>query len=240
MAKTRRERVRAATMREITQTARRILAEEGPQAVTLRAIAREMGMTAPALYRYFDSHQELVRHLVGDVFNDLTEDVRNAIHTVPGGDMTEKFVAASSAFRKWALAHKQEYGLLFGVPVPGLEVEQGDFAEEGGRRFARTFLALFLELWRKQPFDVPADEEIVPGLHEPLARYREFLDAPELPIGVMVRFLGCWVQLQGFVSLEVFGHLKFAFDDASPMFEQMLAEVMPRLGLHYPARPSPS
>jgi AcrR family transcriptional regulator len=231
MAKTRRERVRAATMREITQTSRRILSEEGPGAVTLRAIAREMGMTAPALYRYFDSHQELVRHLVGDVFDDLTDDVRTAIHAAPDGDMTAKFVAASSAFRAWALAHKQEYGLLFGVPVPGLEVEKGDFAEEGGRRFARTFLVLFLELWRKKPFDVPADEEIDPELREPLARYREFLGAPELPVGVMVRFLGCWVRLQGFVSLEVFGHLKFAFDDASPMFEQMLTEVMPSLGL---------
>jgi AcrR family transcriptional regulator len=234
MANSRRERVRAATMREITQTARRILTEEGPGAVTLRAIAREMGMTAPALYRYFESHQELVRHLVGDVFDDLTAEVGAAIHAAPE-DMAAKFVAASSAFRDWALAHRQEYALLFGVPVPGLEVEKGDLAEEGGRRFARTFLALFLELWRKRPFDVPADEEITPRLREPLQRYRDFLDAPELPIGVMVRFLGCWVQLQGFVSLEVFGHLKFAFDDASPMFEVMLAGVMPSLGLRPPA-----
>ncbi|HEX6468316.1 MAG TPA: TetR/AcrR family transcriptional regulator [Streptosporangiaceae bacterium] len=237
MAKTtRRERVRAATMREIIQTARRILAEEGPEAVTLRAIAREMGMTAPALYRYFGSHEELVRHLVGDVFNDLTDGVHAALEAAPPGDMSEKFIAASSEFRRWALAHKREYALLFGVPVPGLEVEHGDFAQEGGRRFARTFLALFLELWRKKPFDVPADEEIVPALREPLQRYREYLDAPELPIGVMVRFLGCWIQLQGFVSLEVFGHLHFAFDDARPMFDQLMAEMMPSLGLDHPFR----
>jgi AcrR family transcriptional regulator len=233
-ATTRRERVRAATMREITQTARKILVDEGPQAVTLRAVAREMGMTAPALYRYFDSHQELVRHLVGDVFNDLTEDVHAAIRAAPPGDSTVKFVAAAKALRCWALAHKEEYGLLFGVPAPGLEVEKGDVAEESGRRFAREFLCMFLELWRQKPFDVPADEEIDPELYESLAQYREMLGAPELPVGGMVRFLNCWIRLQGFVSLEVFGHLGFCIDDGEPMFELMLAEVAPTLGLHYP------
>jgi AcrR family transcriptional regulator len=233
MVKTRRERVRAATMREITQTARRILAEQGPEAVTLRAVAREMGMTAPALYRYFDNHEELVRHLVGDVFTDLTEDVHAAIHAAPAGDMTGKFMAAAKEFRRWALAHKQEYGLLFGVPVPGLDVDKGDVAEESGRRFAQEFLALFMELWRKAPFGVPADDEIDPALREPLTRYREMLGSPELPIGGMVRFLACWIRLQGFVSLEVFGHIGFCLDDGAPMFELMLAEVAPTLGLKY-------
>jgi AcrR family transcriptional regulator len=223
-------------MREITQTARRILVDEGPEAVTLRAVAREMGMTAPALYRYFDNYEELVRHLVGDVFNDLTEDVHAAIHAAPGTDMTGKFVAAAKEFRRWALAHKQEYGLLFGVPVPGLEVEKGDVAEESGRRFAREFLGLFLELWHKKPFDVPADDEIDPELRESLERYREILGSPELPIGGMVRFLACWIRLQGFVSLEVFGHLGFCLEDAAPMFELMLAEVTPTLGLDYSPR----
>ena len=64
----RRDRVRAETTGEIKQTARQILVEQGPEAVTLRAIAREMGMTAPALYRYFGSHEDLIRHVVGDIF----------------------------------------------------------------------------------------------------------------------------------------------------------------------------
>ena len=70
-APSRRDRVRAATSQEIVQTARRLLVQEGPDAVSLRAIAREMGMTAPALYRYFDSHEELLRHVVADIFTEL-------------------------------------------------------------------------------------------------------------------------------------------------------------------------
>jgi AcrR family transcriptional regulator len=232
MTRTRRERVRAATMREITDTARQILVEEGPEGVTLRAIAREMGMTAPALYRYFDSHEELVRHLCGAIFEDLTEAVHTAIRAAPQGDITEKFTAAAREFRRWGLAHKQEYGLLFGVPVPGLEVEKGDVAEESGRRFALAFLGLFMELWRKHPFDVPADDEIDPVLFEQLARYRDMLGAPDLPIGGMVVFLGCWIRLQGFVSLEIFGHLGFCLEDAGPMFELWLVEMGSALGLY--------
>ena len=70
----RRDRVRAATAQEIKQTARRLLVDQGTEAVTLRAIAREIGMTAPALYRYFGSHEELLRSVVGDIFTELADD----------------------------------------------------------------------------------------------------------------------------------------------------------------------
>src|SRR5215472_8388491 len=93
----RRDRVRAATTQEIMQTARRLLAEEGPDAVTLRAIAREMGMTAPALYRYFGSHEDLIMHVIGDIFTELGEGIAAAIE-VAGANMTAKMVAACREF----------------------------------------------------------------------------------------------------------------------------------------------
>src|SRR3974390_1590856 len=68
---TRRDRMRAATVDEIIQTARRLLVESGPEAMSLRAIAREMGMTAPGLYRYFASHEELLRHVCASIFTEL-------------------------------------------------------------------------------------------------------------------------------------------------------------------------
>jgi AcrR family transcriptional regulator len=158
----RRERLRAATVLEITQTARRILVDQGPEAVTLRAIAREMGMTAPALYRYFGSHQDLLRHLIGELFNELTDALHTEIHKAE--DMTGKFMAVSFGFRTWALAHKREYTLLFGSPFAALEeISRADFAEECARRLGLTFLNLFTELWTKHPFPIPADSEIDPA-----------------------------------------------------------------------------
>ncbi|MFB4312665.1 TetR/AcrR family transcriptional regulator [Actinomadura sp. 21ATH] len=234
--KSRRDRLREATVQEITQTARRILVEQGPEAVTLRAIAREMGMTAPALYRYFGSHQELLRHVVGDIFADLTAALKAGLHEVPENDMNGKFLAAARTFRRWAFTHRPEYGLLFGAPMPGVgdQREQADFAEENARRFGMTFLTLFLELWGKCPFDVLPDEDIEPRLREQLRRYRDLgLAGADLPLGVIQVFLQCWVRLQGAVSLEVFGHLDFALDDPEPMFELMLTELAPVLGLEY-------
>jgi AcrR family transcriptional regulator len=232
MVETRRDRLRAATVQEIVRTARRLLVEQGQDAVTLRAIAREMGMTAPALYRYFDSRQELLSHVIGDLFNDLTDALRDAIGAVPPGDLAGRFLAAAREFRGWGLDHRQEYALLFGNPLPDLDIEPGDFAAECGRRFGQTFLTLFLELWHQSPFPVRPAEEIDPGLRRQLERYRTWLGG-SLPPGAMLTFLQCWVRLQGSVSLEVLGHLGFALDDPTPLFELMLADMAPHLGLQY-------
>lgn len=230
---TRRDRLRAATVREISETARRILVEEGAEAVTLRAIAREMGMTAPALYRYFGSHGELLRHLIGDLFTELTGELRAAIERRPPGDLSGKFLAVSRQFRLWALAHPNEYALLFGAPVPGAgHQEEADFAEESARRFAWTFMTLFIELWHKKAFPVPPDDRIDPALRPQLSRYRDEIGV-DLPLGAIQQFLHCWIRLQGGVSLDVFGHLKFALDDAEPMFELTLAELAAAVGVTY-------
>ena len=241
-APSRRDRVRAATIEEIKGTARQLLVDEGPDAVSLRAIGRAMGMTAPALYRYFGSREDLLQHVCGDIFTEIAADIHAAIHRAAeasGGDMTVKLIAACRAFRSWALAHRPEFGLLFGTPLPGLEVlHEGpgspDVVAECAGKFSLEFLTLFFELWTKNPFPVPADAVIDPDLLAQLTRYRDALGA-DLPAGAVLVFLRCWVRLYGMVSLEVFGHLHFALDDASAMFDYTLAELAELVGLSYPA-----
>jgi AcrR family transcriptional regulator len=235
-AVSRRDRVRAATTDEIKQTARRILVADGPDAVSLRAIAREMGMTAPALYRYFSCHHDLIKHVVADIFSEIADDIHAAITRAgeaSDGDLAQKLVAACREFRGWALAHQAEFGLLFGTPLPTLEAMHDDVIAACAQKFSGTFFTLFLELWRKHPFAVPADDEIEPSLRAQLARYRAGLGS-DLPLGAFLTFLRCWVRLYGMVSLEVFGHLHFALDDAAPMFEITLAELAGLVGLEYP------
>lgn len=236
----RRDRVRAATTDEIKQTARRLLVACGPEAVSLRAIARQMGMTAPALYRYFDSHEVLIKHVIADIFTELTDGLRAAIESAgaaSGGNLTEQVIAACREFRRWSLSNKREFGLLFGTPLPGVNVEKDEITAECGAQFGNVFFALILELWRKNPFPVPPDSAIDPGLREQLERYRDGLGAlgAGLPLGLLLIFLRCWTRLYGTLSLEVFGHLSFALDDAEPMFELMLADTAPLIGMQYPA-----
>jgi len=241
----RRDRLRAATIDEIIQTARQLLVKDGPEAVSLRAIAREMGMTAPGLYRYFDNHEELVRHLCADIFTELGADIHRAIEAAvppagqaddPQAKLTVKMVAACREFRRWALNHKDEFALVFGVPLPGLDDGRYDVADECALAFAGTFLALFLELWHAVPFPVPKNEDIDPGLRDQLTRYRDVLGA-DIPVGAVLTFLRCWTVLYGVVAMEVFGHMSFALEDSAPMFEITLGDLTSLVGLRYPLRP---
>jgi AcrR family transcriptional regulator len=238
----RRDRVRAATSQEIIQTARRLLIEHGVAAVSLRAIAREMGMTAPALYRYYDSHETLIQHVVADIFTDLGDYLESAIGTVPQSApapddvavTADKLIAASRAFRDWAIAHQAEFGMIFGSPLPGVDLyRQDDPLVECGARMGRIFLTLFADLWRQQQFPAPADEQIDATLRTQVARYRDLIGL-DLPLGVLLVFLRCWIVLYGTVAMEAFGHMKFAVEDPAPMFELVLGDLAAMIGLSYP------
>lgn len=243
-APSRRDRVRASTSQEIIATARRLLVSEGSAAITLRAIAREMGMTAPALYRYFASYETLIHHVVADIFNELSDYVEAEVRRAtadparapdPAGadSTTVALITGCQAFRRWAIAHPAEFGMIFGTPLPGVDLYLEDPLMECGMRFGGIFMKLFVELWRIKPFPVPADDEIAPELRQQLVRYGELLGT-NLPLGVLQTFLRCWVSLYGTVTLEVFGHMRFALDNPAQMFELMLTDLAGLIGLQYP------
>src|ERR1051325_7581306 len=100
---TRRERPRSGTEREIRQTARSLLVQQGREAVTLRAIARELGITAPALYRYYDSREDLLRQLCDDVCLDVAEALNADLADIPTEDTTAQVFAVCRRFRRWAV-----------------------------------------------------------------------------------------------------------------------------------------
>jgi AcrR family transcriptional regulator len=241
----RRDRLRAATTAEIIATARRLLLESGPQGISLRAIAREMGMTAPGLYRYFDDREELIQHLIADIFNELHDEIETEItaHTLPPDATPEqesmhlaaKMVAACRAFRSWSLAHPGEFGLVFGVPLPiDLDTAQDDIASACASRFASLFFGLFIHLWETVRFPIPSDDEIDPALMAQLGRHVEMMHQGDLPAGAHVIFLRCWTALYGAVALEVFGHLNFALENPEPLFEYVLSDLAKLVGLSYP------
>jgi AcrR family transcriptional regulator len=233
----RRDRVRADTVREIKDTARRVLVEHGGEGVALRAIAREMGMTAPALYRYFDSRENLVEHVVADLYDELVAHLVAARDDADPAVPAVQLLACSRAFRRWAIDHPQEFGLLFGSTGDGvvpssdrLHNDPDSPAHAAAHRFGDVFATLVAQLYLERPFPVPAEDEIDPALAEQLRGWMAEFPA-ELPLGVVRVFLGCWVRLYGLVAMEIFGHLKFALDDAAAFFEAELHGVAELLGM---------
>ncbi|CAN5141352.1 TetR/AcrR family transcriptional regulator [soil metagenome] len=230
---TRREANREATLADIRAGARALLVAEGHPGVTLRAIARSIGMTAPALYRYFPSREDLLRDLITGSFGEMSDTMEAAARAYPTDDLAGRLFAAANAFRGWALGHRAEFELVFATPHAKEEGLPEDHPLVlAGERFGGVFLGIFVELWLRQPYPVRPDAAVDPRLAEQLACWPAAQQTP-LPLGAVEVFLACWVQLYGLVSMEVFGHLGFALHDVSPMFDSMLTDLAVRLGLKY-------
>ena len=232
---TRRERTHAATRAEILQAARRLLIDGGTERVTVRGIATELGMTAPALYRYFDSRESLLGALCNSLYDELADALLAARDGDPQATLKQRFLVTSFAFRQWALDHRPEFGLLFGAPVPGVLVDKSpDPDENRGMRFGQVWLGLFADLWRQYPVSVPSARSIDPRLRKQLAEYHEQIGRI-VPIGAVVLYLSCWVQLYGAVATEAFGHLGFALQDGDgeALFHDLMRELAAKLGLQH-------
>lgn len=197
--------------------------------MSLRAIARATGITAPGLYRYFSSRADLVGSVAGDIVAEILADVRAATDAAAGGGVTAAFAAFAAEFRRWSLNHRREFGLLFAAPRNAPAAGHCGPASEWTGRLAGTLLELLSQRWVAEPFPVPAEESIALGLRAQLEHYRDAA-APGLPTGAVLLFLYCWARLYEAVSVEVFGHLDWILSDASPLFDLMLMHVRDVLG----------
>ncbi|TMR08073.1 TetR/AcrR family transcriptional regulator [Nonomuraea turkmeniaca] len=231
VAQGRRARVRQATLAEIRATARRLLIEQGSAAVTINAVAREMGMSGPALYHYFAGHEELVGAVTADFFRELTEVMEAARDEHPPGDHGPRLLATCRAMRTWAITHRPEFGWVFASPITS-ERRPDSPRELAGRDFEHVFLEEFAALWESRPFPVPA--ELDPSIRRQLQAYTASLGLG-LPVEAVHVFLSCWIRLYGLLCMEVLGQLDFAYTDLEPVFEECLREIAPRLGLDYEA-----
>lgn len=221
---TRREVAREATRQEILDAARRLLAEGGPSHVSLRAVAGEIGMTAPGIYRYFPSHEELLLALTDVIVGELSDELVRATDAVSQDDSVTRLLTATRAFRTWCLGHPREFQLTFGLePAPQGNQPAPHCDVLNVRRMCGFFFDLFVQLWREYRFPVDDEASIDPRL---VSQLRAFLDEREVdvPVGLSKVFVDAWTRLFGMVAMEIYGHLRFALDDTEPLFETMLAE----------------
>lgn len=205
---------RAATLTAIRRAAREILVDEGVQAVGLRTVARRLGLTAPALYRYVDGPDDLIRLVAEDAVGEATSAVRLAATAADAPeDAGVALRAASWAFRRWALDHPAEFGVLFANPQVSADLTSK-------QPFIAAFGRLFERLWETQPFPIPEVDQIPVPLHDA---------GLDLPPGARYVFLWCWSRLYGAVCLEVFDQLTWIVADSESLFAETLSEIGARL-----------
>jgi AcrR family transcriptional regulator len=222
---TARERARAELTREIKDEARRQLAAAGAARLSLRSVARELGMVSSALYRYYPSRDDLLTALIIDAYEDLGNAAEAAVH---GGDPRSRWMSVCRATRRWALDHPHEYALIYGSPVPGYRAPQATVPAA-----ARVPLLLIRQLQDASAAGAlapPPERRLTPPLAEQVTALAGQI-APELPAPVVALAVVAWTQLFGMISFELFGHLVGSVDPSEQFFDHACRTMADLLGL---------
>jgi AcrR family transcriptional regulator len=230
MAGTPRERAREQTMQDITRIGREHLARHGAAALSLRAVARDLGVVSSAVYRYVKNRDELLTLLVVDAYDDLGDAVDAALAQAPADDHRERFLALGRAVRSWAQAEPSSYALIYGAPVPGYAAP-AERTTGPGTRVARALVGIAADALAAGQLVEPDDPAPTAALAEGLEGVRaQFgLDVPDR---VLTRGVLVWASLFGCVSFELFGQYgPDALGDPDAIFERHLAVLADAVGL---------
>ncbi|WP_067778133.1 TetR/AcrR family transcriptional regulator [Nocardia amikacinitolerans] len=224
-----RARARAQTMEDIKRIGREHLATHGAAALSLRAVARDLGVVSSAVYRYVRSRDELLTLLVVDGYNALGDAVDDALTAAPA-DPAERLRVAGRAVRAWALAEPAWYGLLFGSPVPGYEAPADQTVDPGVRVIA-TLLRIFADAHGAGRLREPSRPvRVSTALAGSFAGVRDEFDL-DVPDWLVVRGVAVWSALFGAVSFDVFDmYGRDTFADRTELFELVLDNLLDLLG----------
>jgi AcrR family transcriptional regulator len=191
-----RGRFRAQMRQEVKDAALRQLAEGGPGALSINAIAKELGVSGPALYRYYAGRDALLTELILDAYADLT----TAIAT------TRRLTELTAAYRTWAIDYPHRYRLLFGAPLPGYDPHDERLADAAQRLMDALFTC------------VEPGPEPTPPLAGELRDWVRVRGATGVSPATALRAVGVWSRLHGFVSLEIEGNFRSLGLDADHVF----------------------
>jgi AcrR family transcriptional regulator len=243
-AATARERARAELTREIKEEARRQLAATGADGLSLRAVAKELGMVSSALYRYYPSRDDLLTALIIDAYNALGAAAEQAVvGTALAADAVparERMIAACRAVRDWARSNPQEYALVYGSPVPGYRAPEATIGPAS--RVPLAFAGIVRDALAAGELAAPREALPVTGvLAEQAVALSEVLsraaapESPGAPAGVppdaLVRAVIAWAQLFGMISFELFGQFVGSFEPADALFGYAVAQLTAFVGL---------
>jgi AcrR family transcriptional regulator len=223
--------LRAQTSDEIKAIALTLMADGGPDAISLRAIAREMGMTAGAIYSYFATRDDLVTTLIGDVYGAVVDAAEAARDAVPESDPGGRIMAWAHAVREWAVANPEGFRLIYGDPVPGYRAPDDGPGKEAELRACTGLVGLVAAAWPSAAALQPGGraytwDDFDPGL---AGHVREGF--PGLPPEALAVTLRTWGRMHGLVALEIYGHLRPLVHDPAAVYRDEMRDLIAALGL---------
>jgi len=240
-----RRRAREEITREIVDVARHHLATDGASGLSLRAVARELGMVSSAVYRYVASRDELLTLLIIDGYDALGAAAEDAERQVPRGDLGGRWLAVCHGVRDWAVAHPHEYALLYGSPVPGY-VAPGTTIGPATRVTALLTQVLADTVTEGvltagpdgstadggSPDGSGAGSGVPSGVEDWRAAMGPVRSSvpPLVPDELLFAGLLAWTHLFGAVSFELFGHRHQVIEEDLDLRRAFFGEEMARMG----------
>jgi AcrR family transcriptional regulator len=226
---THRELVHEATLNEILQEARQQIAADGAAALSLRAIARAVGVTAPALYRYFKNRDELVTALIVEAYKSLAQTLEAVRDAIDVNHHAQRLLDVIMAYRAWALAHPQDYALVFGTPIPGYVGPVNVIVP-----VAKRVMDIFVDLLAASQADQfqPSTTYRAPSLslQTQLAAWKEKFGYTSPTTAMHLALIG-WSRLHGLIALELFEHIPPFFGDMTELYRSEAIELLKAGGL---------
>lgn len=221
--RTARDIARDEISRAILATGRRQLGEVGPSALSLRAVARELGMASSAVYRYFPSRDDLLTALVVQIYNELADTLEAADGAVARrADFTGRWLRLATGLHDWARAHQHDYALVYGSPVPGYAAPQTTVEPAG--RVTGLMIKLLADV--QSAGQAPDPNPVPRPVRRAIAGLREGTGA-QTSDDLLLRGLRAWGALLGAINLELFGHLYRAVDDHDAYFAELARRICP-------------
>jgi AcrR family transcriptional regulator len=216
-----RDRFRAQVRDEVKRVALRQLAEGGPQALSVNAIAKELGVSGPALYRYFANRDELLTELIVDAYHDFATALAAA--TQRSRRRRQRLRAVATAFRRWASAQPHRYRLLFAAPLPGYDAQSARLVA-AAQEAMDVLLDVLTDL-------APAGPSVSRSLGEQLTRWAYARKRADVSPAVAQLAVVVWTRLHGFVSLEIEGNYAAMGLDPDRLFDAEVAATLAAAGV---------
>lgn len=223
-----RERARDEITVAIKDEARRQLAREGAAKLSLRAVARELGMVSSALYRYFPSRDELLTALIVDAYDAVGAEAEAALAAADPLDPPARWAAVCRAVRAWALAHPHEYALIYGSPVPGYQAPQTTIEPAG--RVALTLVAIARDAHAAGQLHTPPADSLPAAVCTDLERLIAE-QALGLPAPAAAALVASWAQLFGLIGFEIFGQFHNVIEAREAFFAHSVRGLAHQIGI---------
>lgn len=215
----------------IKATARQQMSAKGTAGLSLRAIARQLGVTAPAIYNYFPRLDDLITALIVDAFNAQADAIQAAVDAVASDATAPKLRAALLAYRQWAVDHPTDFQLIYGNPIPGYEAPTDITTPLASRPGFIIGGLLWAGYQRGEVRLPPHYADIPPSTVAAVEAWKAHTDQTDMPTGLIYGLFAGWTRIHGMTVLEILQHTPPVFGDTAAFYANEVEIMLGDFGL---------